>query len=316
MPLQTKAIKRRIKSVTNTRKITKAMELVAASKMRKAVSAVLHSRAYSDLAWATVRAIARKTDATTHPLLAREKTVTRALLIVLSSDRGLAGGFNGNLVRRALETLRAFKEKGIEVDAICLGRKGAAAMQKAKVNTLASFTDLTNNTRFKDVLPVGRMVIDAFTQGAYQNITLVYTDYVSAVTQTPITLELLPLGQQEDVSRIGEVGTQEAHKDKRKEQGEPGEAGFGSAEYTFEPSASEVLDRLLPRLVETMVYQAVLETAAAEHSARMLAMRNASDSAADMIDSLTLSFNQARQAGITQEIAEISAGSAALAHAV
>lgn len=293
MAVQTKAIKRRIKSVTNTRKITKAMELVAASKMRKAVNSVLMSRPYSKMAWATVQSISKKVDTSQHPLLRERAETIDVLVLLVSSDRGLAGGYNTNIVKTVLQEIRRLGES-VNIQTVCIGKRGADAMRRTGTPILASFTEITNNTKFEEVLPIGRMVIDEFSSGKFDKVLLVYTDFVSAISQKPLVVELLPFGE-------GDRGG----------QGRTGE-DKGPAEYTFEPSPEEVLDKMLPRLVETMVYQAVLEAAASEHSSRMLAMRNASDNAGEMIDDLTFTFNQARQAGITQEIAEISSGKAAL----
>ena len=161
-------------------------------------------------------------------------------------------------------------------------------MRRLQIPMMASFLEITNNTKFEEVLPIGRMIINEFKKGSFDRVLVAYTDFVSAVTQTPLILEILPLGSDQD--------------QELKQTQEP----------LFEPSPALVLDQLLPRLVETMVYQAILESSASEHSARMLAMRSASDSAGDMLQDLTFTFNQARQAGITQEIAEISSGKAAL----
>ncbi|OGL95151.1 ATP synthase F1 subunit gamma [Candidatus Uhrbacteria bacterium RIFOXYB12_FULL_58_10] len=304
MALQTRAIKRRIKSVKNTRKITKAMELVAGSKMRKAVSSVLGTRPYARLAWDTVLAIGSVTDTSAHPLLRRHEEVKDVLLILLTSDRGLAGGFNSNMIRKTIQAIHALGEN-VNISAITIGKRGADAMRRANKPILASFTDVTNNPRFEDVLPIGRMVVDEYAKGTYQKVVLAYTDFVSALTQKPIILDLLPLGEPKGTKEVGEVG----------QKNDVGKEVDHKTEYTFEPSPRAVLDKMLPRLVETMLYQAVLESAASEHSARMMAMRSASDAAEEMIDALTFTFNQARQAGITQEIAEISSGKAALENA-
>lgn len=305
MAIQTRTIKRRIKSVTNTRKITKAMELVSASKMRKAVNAVLMSKPYSKLAWETVQSITQKIDADSHPLLRRSEKIEQVLLLFLSSDRGLAGGYNTSVVKLAMQQIRALGE-GMKLNTICIGKRGADTIRRAGIPILASFTEMTNNTKFEEVLPIGRLIMDEFTKGTYDKVLLVYTDFVSAITQQPIVLELLPLGEEETFKVLGETQKTQIYTISKQSMTE---------EYTFEPSPREVLDKMLPRLIETMVYQAVLEASASEHSARMMAMRSASDSAAEMIDELTFTFNQARQAGITQEIAEISSGKAALEHA-
>lgn len=302
MAVQTRTIKRRIKSVKNTRKITKAMEMVAASKMRKAVNSVIGSRPYSKLAWNTVKSIGSRVDASLHPLLRKEETVKNVLVLLITSDKGLAGGFNTNILRKTKKIMEELGE-GINIQTICIGKRGADAMRRMNLGIMASFVDITNNTTFEEVLPIGRMVIDEFTKGNVDKVFVAYTDFVSAVSQNPLILELLPLGTEEDMEQIGEV----TEVDKEKEK-----TYLEAKEYTFEPSPQLVLNQILPRLVETMVYQAVLESAASEHSARMMAMRSATDAAGEMLDDLTFTFNQARQAGITQEIAEISSGKAAL----
>jgi len=299
MAVQTRAIKRRIKSVTSTRKITKAMELVAASKMRKAVSAVLGTRPYATLAWDTVKSVSKVTQIDLHPLLYTHGSSNKILLVLLSSDRGLAGGFNVNMVRKTFERLRTWEGKEVEV--ICIGRRGAHAMKKAGKNIIASFTDITTAPTYKDTLPIGRLIVNEFVKGSYEQVFVAYTDFVSAIAQQPTIFQLLPLGALEESKELGKVS-----------QTTPVEVIRGSREYTFEPSPADVLNFLLPKLIETMLYQAVLESAASEHSARMMAMRNASEAASDMIHDLTFTYNQARQAGITQEIAEISSGKAAL----
>ncbi|TAL51278.1 ATP synthase F1 subunit gamma [Patescibacteria group bacterium] len=300
MAVQTRAIKRRIKSVKNTRKITKAMELVAASKMRKAVSAVLASRPYAKLAWNTVQSIGRLSDTSLHPLLRHHRETTSVLMLLITSDRGLAGGYNTNVLRRTREAIKSLGG-GVQVQAVCIGKRGADTLKRLGIPILASFVDITSNPKFEEILPIGRMAVDDYTKGSFDKVVLAYTDFVSAVSQTPVVLDFLPLSI-ETVKSVGQA-KQAGHE----------EVKFTKAsEYTFEPSPREVLDRILPRLVQTMVYQAVLESAASEHSARMMAMRSASDAAGEMIDDLTFTFNQARQAGITQEIAEISSGKAAL----
>lgn len=301
MAVQTRAIRRRIKSVTNTRKITKAMELVAASKMRKAMQSVLMSRPYAKLAWDTISSIGKKIDTNLHPLLRKETNIKRVLLLVLTSDRGLAGGFNSNLIKRTFEQIRVLGDQ-VEIQTVCIGKRGSDAMKRANLPILASFTEITNNTKFEEVLPIGKMVVDEFVKKNVDKVFIAYTDFVSAITQKPLILELLPLGNPEETQEIGEINEKPKTELVIKT----------SDEYLFEPSPKDVLDRILPRLVETMVYQAVLESAASEHSSRMMAMRSASDAAEEMIGDLTFTYNQARQAGITQEIAEISSGKAAL----
>jgi F-type H+-transporting ATPase subunit gamma len=297
MAVNTRAIRRRLKSVKSTKKITKAMEMVAASKMRKAVASALSTRPYAKTAWATVRAVSASSNEITHPLLETPKETKKVLLVLMTSDRGLAGGFNVNVVKSAIATV---KEVGVPVDAVCVGKKGADAMRRLKQNIVASFVGLTNKPTYVETLPISRFVLDEFMKGTYQRVYVAYTDYRSAISQRPVVLELLPLRAPDEANGLGES-----------KGAEPVTVNL-KGEYLFEPNPASVLDRLLPQLVRTMVWQALLESAASEHSSRMLAMRNASDSASDMIDALTFTYNQARQAGITREIAEISGGKAAL----
>ena len=270
------------------------MELVAASKMRKAVNSVLSTRPYATLAWEMVGEISRLTDISAHPLLrapgasggqALPKSI---LLILITSDRGLCGGFNAQMLKKTFDFLRAESTK--KIDVITIGKKGGDAVRRIKKNVIASFADLTNNPRAKDVMPVACLAMDEFMVGKYANVYIAYTDYISAIKQIPRVRQLLPIVSEEVVTSKPD-------------------AGFG---FVFEPNPKEILEVMLPRLVETQVYQALLESAASEHSARMLAMRNASDAAGEMIDDLTFTFNQARQAAITREISEISAGKAVI----
>ena len=294
MALQTRAIKRRIKSVKNTRKITKAMELIAASKMRKATAAVTGPRPYVRLARETVRALAGRVDVSLHPLLRASTEVKNALLLVFTSDRGLAGGYNANAIRAALSRAASYGPR-VKVDALCIGKRGAEAMHRAGISVVGVYTEMTDAPTFEEVLPLGQFASLEFTKGAYDRVDLCYTEFVSAMVQKPMVEPLFPF-------TLGAVET-------------PAPAA-SLQDPLFEPDPKGVMDRLLPRVAEAAVYQAVLEAAASEHASRMLAMRSASDAALDMIDSLTLTFNQARQAGITQEIAEISGGKAALESAV
>ncbi|HTM68204.1 MAG TPA: ATP synthase F1 subunit gamma [Candidatus Binatia bacterium] len=307
MPVSTRIIRRRIKSVTNTRKITKAMELVAASKMRRAIASVLATRPYAEAAWRAVAEIAKVSDPGLHPLLAKskEKKSGRVLLVVFTSDRGLCGGFNAQMLREVAAFLRVTKE---ELDIIAVGKKGQGALLRMKKKIIAAFADLTNNPRITDVRTIADIAVGDFTKGTYDAVHIAFTDYRSALTQKPIVRQLLP------IVRIGELGdVEEAAAGKPPKGGGAAEPRPpGTYEYLFEPSPEKVLDMMLPRLVESQVYQSLLESSASEHSARMMAMRSASDAASDMIDDLTLTYNQARQAGITREIAEISSGKAAL----
>lgn len=282
-----KAIKARIKSIRNTRKITKAMELVAASKMRRAVSAVLRTRPYAQEAWGTVQSILAASPNLAHPLLEPKPKAEKTLMVLFSSDRGLAGGFNVNMIRAAVAEVKALGQGNVEI--LAVGRRGADALERLGVTITARFPALSNNPVFLDLLPVARLALEGFLAGKYRAVKLAFTDYISGISQKPHIVELLPLAPH--------LVDQEAK---------------AQTEYLFEPSAKQVLEAILPALAETMLWQALLESTASEHAARMMAMRSASDAAKDMLTSLTFTYNQARQAGITQEIAEISSGKAAL----
>lgn len=305
--INTKAINRRIKSVVNTKKITKAMELVAASKMRKAVAAVLSSRPYAQMAWSLVSRLEQKGEEA-HPLLKKSES-KRALAILVTSDRGLCGGFNAQVIRVANEFVRSRPEGSVDV--IAIGRRGEAWARRRKLPLKASFGDVLAGGAppATKVRPLSRLARNGFTAGEYGEVAVIYTDFVSSILQKPRAKTLLPLTRD---SELGEISGQSSGV--RAQQPDSELRALSSGEYVFEPDARTVLDQLLPRVAEAQLYQAVLESLASEHSARMLAMKNATDAAADMIDDLRLTFNQARQAGITQEIAEISAGRAALAN--
>ncbi|MFH1430102.1 MAG: ATP synthase F1 subunit gamma [Candidatus Uhrbacteria bacterium] len=304
MAISPRLIRRRIKSVQNTRKITKAMEMVAAAKMRRAVDAALRTRAYAQLAWKMIGALQGTVDEEVHPLLrvasSLERSASRILYIVMASDRGLCGGFNAQLFKMLLEDVREHASDPSCVRFVSIGKKAEQFLRRKGWNLEASFVDVAVAPKVAELRPISQIAIDAFTRGEVDEVRLVFTDFVSSLRQQPVARTLLPL------QRIAEIGI-----------GEPEEALNTQEEtivqeFLFEPDPKLVLDAMLPRLTELQVYQSYLETGASEHSARMFAMRSASDAASDMIQSLTLSLNRARQAMITSEIAEISAGRAAL----
>lgn len=316
MAVSTRIIRRRIKSIGNTKKITKAMELVSASKMRRAVNSVLATRPYSNLGWETVSELGKVTEAALHPLLRQPAKVDRVLVVLVSSDRGLCGGFNAQMAKKVVEFVKtggsdhgtaAGATRGLvtkSLDFLTIGKKGTDLARRLGWNIVATFNNLSNNPRITDVRPVAQLAINDFTAGKYDAVYLAYTDFISSIRQVPNVKQLLPLLKETWASLTTE--TWETHGATRRWNGRY------SYDYLFEPTPAEVLDGMLPRLVEVQIYQAILESSASEHSARMVAMKNASDAARDMIDDLTFTFNQARQATITREIAEISAGKAAL----
>lgn len=310
MALSPRLIRRRIKSVANTRKITKAMELVAASKMRKTVQLAQASRPYAATMKAMVDEVRQLVDPQTHPLLAGRKDVAASLVIVAASDRGLCGGFNSQLLKKTMEFLRSRTESDIRV--ITVGRRAEAAVRRAGYQIVAAFDAISNAPSFERTQPIGDYVYKEFMAGHVDRAFVVYTDFRSAITQVPTATQLLPIiPEAELVGQEAKVEEDESD-DEGHVRPDNEEEGVYESAILFEPNPEKVLDALLPRLLETRIYQTLLESSASEHSARMMAMRSATDNASDMLQDLTLTFNQARQAGITREISEISAGKAAI----
>lgn len=300
MPASTKIIRTRIKSVKSTRKITKAMELVAASKMRKATEAAVNSRSYSDSAQSILSRLAKKAENTLHPLLREPAQDKTELLVVVTSDRGLCGGLNANIVREAQKYIKERKDAGVDVKIVTVGKKGRGPLAKQGLDLIANFEEITEVIDYLQIQPIGQICLDEFKNEKVDRVTLLYTEFQSALVQKPVLKTVLPFSNLLPTTR---------HPDRPEGvEGSP----EADAEYIFEPSPEQVYTQLLPRFFETTVFQAVLEAIASEHSARMMAMRSASDAADDIVDELTLTYNQARQAAITQEIAEIAGGAAAL----
>lgn len=295
MPAGSKDLKRRIRSIQNTKKITKAMELVAAAKMRKAVERVLMSRDYARVAWQMLVDLSEKVETKHHRLLHKNESGDVGILLI-TSNRGLCGAFNQNVIRTVLDYLATQPDSTAKKEIILLGKKGRGIVRTGNP-VVAEFdkSDLTNAV--KDILPLARLLLADYMSGRYQKIFLAYTDYVSSLKQVPRLRQLLPI-----VKADKYLGTVSSQSDQTTLE----------LEFIYEPSPAEVLDYLLPRLMEMQIYQAVLESEASEHSARMMSMRNATEAAADMIDNLTLIFNQARQGAITAELADISGGRLAL----
>lgn len=290
----TKEIKSRIKSVKSTKKITKAMELVSASKMKRAISATLASRAYAGYSWEVLQSLTQYVTETKNPLLT-EREEGKTLIIFITSNRGLCGGYNAQVTRKLIQTLR--ETDGTETDFISVGKKGEASLRRMDRQIVASFNELPDAPKLSDIYPIASLAIDLFKQGEYARIRVAYTDFVSALSQVPHVETILPVSKTTLVAELAEAGK---------------EAPRAPADYTFEPSYDVLMGMLVEKIARMRVYQMILESSASEHSARMLAMKNASDAAGEMIDELTLAFNKARQAGITQEISEISAGMASV----
>ncbi|WP_339060881.1 ATP synthase F1 subunit gamma [Tepidibacillus marianensis] len=283
----TREIKRRIKSVQSTQQITKAMKMVDASKLRRAQERVEASRPYTEKIRDVIGAIASATEDVSHPLLeARE--VKRTGYILISSDRGLAGGYNANVLRLLMNTIRERHQSTDEYSIFVIGRKGRDFLRRRNYPLIGEIVGLSDKPQFADIKHIAKTAVSMYSDKIFDELYLVYNEFFNAISQVPVAKKLLPL-------------TDLSEKENN-----------SFTIYDFEPSAIEVLSDLLPRYAETVIYNALLNAKASEHGARMTAMGNATDNAADMIASLTLTYNRARQASITQEISEIVGGANAL----
>ncbi len=281
-------IKTKIKSVQNTRKVTRALEMVSASKIRKAQDRMKASRPYARAMKQLIGHLAQANTDYRHPYLVQRADVKRVGYVVVSSDRGLAGGLNNNMFRKLLVEFRALQEQGIEVDVVTIGQKASVFFRRIKVGMLASVTHLGDAPKLEQLIGVVKVMLDAYTDGKVDKVFLAYNDFVNTMTQKATFDQLLPLPPAE---------TQMAKHE---------------WDYIYEPDAESVLEHVLTRYIESLVYQAVMENVASEHAARMVAMKAASDNASKLIDTLNLVYNKARQAAITQEISEIVGGAAAV----
>jgi len=295
----TKDIRRRIKSIRSTRQITKAMQLVSAVKMRTSQRTAISSRTYAQLSWAVLKQLAQVAPEHLHPLLSVRTPVRREGVVLIAGNRGLAGSFNTALLEHAASYLRERQTAGVAVEVVLLGRKGRAIATRYGFPVAAEFERLDSYADLAETLPVAQLVMSEFLSGRYDQVTLIYTEFYTTLRQEPMTVTLLPTKVSALKAALERtVGVIDEAAD------EP--------EFLFEPSPQAVLETLLPRCIKMQVYQAALESLASEHSARMVAMKNATDAASDLISDLTLAYNQLRQAGITKELAEISAGRLAL----
>ncbi len=307
----TKDIQRRIKSIANTKKITRAMEMVAAAKMRKAVDAALATRTYANLSWETLLNVTRGTANATHPLLEVRKHTKKQAIIVITSNRGLCGGFNSSLVSLVRASIAV---SGIATEIILVGKKGETL---ANTNTVAAqFAYPETKLDATIVLPIISFASSGFLEGNYDRVFVAYTDFVNAVKQVAKIRQLLPIQAHTQDNALGiidagdKVGSSEKFIEEKATQHTHREKF--NFEYLFEPEPNKVLEAVVPRLLEIQLYQAILESMASEHSARMAAMHQATEAANDLGVELSLSYNKARQSAITAEIAEITAGVAAL----
>lgn len=283
-----KEIRAQIKSISNTQKITRAMEMVAASKMRKAQDRMAASRPYADKMRTVIHHLAQANPEYHHPYLLDRTEVKRVGYIVISSDRGLCGGLNNNLFRELLGQMRDWDSKDVGIDLCTIGQKAAAFFTRLG-NVTSQATHLGDTPGIVDLIGSVKVMLDAFDNGELDRLFVVYNRFVNTMTQQPTIEQLLPIAAEE------ELETLQHHWD-----------------YIYEPDAKAVLDGLLVRFIESQVYQGVVENIACEMAARMVAMKSATDNAGELIDELQLAYNKARQAAITQELSEIVSGAAAV----
>jgi len=274
-------IKRQIKSVQNTKQITKAMEMVAAAKLRRAQEKAEAARPYADKLKEVVSGIAAGTKGIKHPML-QNREVKKTGYLVITSDRGLCGGSNTNVIRTVMNTIRENHKSSDEYSLFVIGRKGRDYFRRRELPVVQEVTELSDSPSFSDVKTVASKAVQFFEDGKYDVLYIVYNEFVNALTQVPMKKQLLPL---DEMKVDGAVSS-----------------------YEYEPSAEEVLNVLLPKYAETLIYSAVLDAKASELGAKMTAMGSATKNATKMINELTLTYNRARQAAITQEISEIVAG--------
>jgi F-type H+-transporting ATPase subunit gamma len=277
----------KIKSVQSTKKVTSALEMVSASKIKKAKDQMLEARPYARQMQKIIGHMAHSSPEYRHPFM-KEREVKRVGYVVISTDRGLCGGLNTNLFKRSVAHMKDWQDKNIEVDVVTIGNKASSFFKKVNVDMKASISSLGDNPELTKMIGLVKVMLDAFGEEKIDRLYLVFNDFVNSITQKPEVQQLLPL----------EPVTDDKIRD--------------NFDYLYEPEAKEVLEFVLGRYVESLVFQGVLENLASEHAARMVAMKNATDNATDLIKDLQLIYNKARQAAITQEISEIVSGAAAV----
>ena len=281
-------IKTKIKSVQNTRKVTRALEMVSASKIRKAQERMKGSRPYARLMTQLIGHIAKANSEYTHPYMLEHAEIKRIGYIIVSTDRGLCGGLNSQMFRKILIDMREWQAKGVDVDVVCIGQKASTFFRRLKVDMVGSVTHLGEKPHLDQLVGVVKVMLDGYSSKKLDRVFLCYNDFVNTMTQKPKVDQLLPLPPSETLHTRFDW------------------------DYIYEPSPEVVLDHVMMRYVESLVYQALLENIASEQAARMVAMKAASDNATKLIGTLQLIYNKARQAAITQEISEIVGGAAAV----
>ena len=284
----TKEIRVKIKSVQNTRKITKAMEMVAASKMRRAQERMRHARPYGEKIRNVAAHISHANPEYRHPFLVHRDSVKRVGIVVITTDKGLCGALNTNLLRLVLNQYKAWQAEGEEIDVCCIGNKGFGFMQRLGANILSHAIQLGDRPQMDKLIGTIKVMLDGYTKDRFDRLVIGYNRFFNTMKQEPVIEQLLPLSGE----RLGAPET--------------------VWDYLYEPEAKAVLDQVMTRYIEAIIFQAVAENMASEQSARMVAMKSASDNAADLIDELTLIYNKNRQASITKELSEIVGGAAAV----
>lgn len=295
-------LRRKIKSIGGTKKLTQAMQMVAASKMQKAVKSANTSRDYAHLAWEIIKNVRSRTDISQHFLLSKQ-SLKNIAIILITSNRGLCGGLNAQIVRKLTSFIKEMQSKNIKIDLITVGNKGKIFVSRFYQNMLvADFPAKDQTVEYSNITPIVKMLLDDYQNKKYDHVSIFYNHFVSTLKQEPVRRQLLPIPNFE---AIEEYQVKKVEKLKTKDP-------KSKTEYKFEPDIQSILDTLLPNVIRIQLYQIMLEASASEHSARMVAMKNATDNATDLIDDLTLTYNSIRQAVITKEISEISAGAEVL----
>ncbi|MGZ5256095.1 MAG: F0F1 ATP synthase subunit gamma [Burkholderiales bacterium] len=291
-----KEIRTKIKSVQNTRKITKAMEMVAASKMRKAQERTRAARPYAEKIRNVAAHLSHANPEYRHPYLVTRDTVKRVGIIVVTADKGLCGGLNTNVLRLALSKVRDWEAAGEEIEACAIGNKGLGFLQRLGAQVVSQVTGLGDRPHMERLIGAVKVMLDGYMADRFDRLLIFYTRFLNTMKQEPVMEQLLPLSA-EHISVSSESGAA---------------IPTGAWDYIYEPDAAVVLNQVLTRYIEALIYQAVAENMASEQSARMVAMKSASDNAANVIDELTLVYNKSRQASITKELSEIVSGAAAV----
>jgi F-type H+-transporting ATPase subunit gamma len=296
----TQDLKRRVRSITNTRKLTRAMELVASARLRRAQQRIEAMRPYADRMLELMAGVSQAAGAVRLPLLERRETIERVAIVPVTGDRGLAGAFNAQVLRRAFALMREVEKEGQKVVFFPSGKKAGSTLRFRRLEVGQAWSGFSDRPEFSDAQAMAHAISEAYTKGEVDRVVIVYNAFVSPLVQRVTVSDVLPIPQ-DILERTAD--------DEAESEGSP---TSGTPDFIYEPEPEEILARLLPVYVETELYRALLESAASEQGARMTAMRNASKAAGELIDSLTLAMNRARQAEITQEILEVVAGADAL----